>query len=189
MSATLKTAQTVETRAARLAASEERMHKRVMAADTAIVAAERALARAQERLERARAKAEAVRQERNRLLAKQADQLAVAEERHTAAVLREETRASKPVRVVAPVGTVKTEDGRTLTLSKGQVGAIRSAVGRKRKGIVADAEDLLDTIDNGDSVGDTFTVTLKGRKTVIVFTIADEELMFATVNLAVAIAA
>jgi hypothetical protein len=158
------------------------MDRRKASAAVRIEKAEEGLKRAQERLEKARAKAQKVESDATKLIEKQTAELKSTETKHADTVRRQQERAqAKPKKAKAAAGTVEAEDGRTFDLSADAVEAIKAVLGRRRKGMLSEdsagAKKVLDTVGN---VGDVFELTLKGRKTIITFSIEDDGLEFET---------
>lgn len=166
-----RTAHTVQARQARLEATKARCAAR-------IVAAEEALKKAQERLKKAKADAK-------ELIAKRTEELSKAEERHEQSEAREQAKARVTAKPVKAYGTVETETGEVRPLSREQAEVVKAVVGRSRKGTLrpVDGEDgqaLLSALDSTGNVGETFEVSLAGRKTVLVFSVEDDGLAFET---------
>src|SRR5262249_23526233 len=67
----------------------------------------------------------------------------------------------------APAGKAVSSEGKVVLLSKAQADAVKAVIGRKRSGTVADALAMFELLPA--SLGNEFTVQLKGRKTSIVF--------------------
>lgn len=178
--------------AAALARKEERQRKstlrmnhRLTVAEDALSRAEASLLKAQERVAKCKAKLEAVREEKSKLGERQMSEVDAAALRARKATERAEslkaaTPKSKPT---ASGGMVETESGEVRTISKAAAAVISGLVGRKRSGCFkpldgADAQFILDAVDGGNNVGDTFEVRIKGRTTAIVFSVEAEGLAF-----------
>jgi hypothetical protein len=82
-----------------------------------------------------------------------------------------------------PRATVTTETGEARPLSREAVEVVKAILGRKRRGTFSPldgepAQTLLKALDESGNVGDTFTLTLKGRKSPIRFNVSEEGLVF-----------
>jgi hypothetical protein len=165
---------------AKLTATKERMAQRLWNAEEAV-------RKAQERLAKVQAEAE-------RLIAKRTEELERTKESTRKAEERNKEISSKPVKTIAPAGTVETETGELRYIDKAAVQTITHILGRKRKGVLspldgAEAQAILSVLDSGGSVGDIFEVRIKGRKTVLMFSVEADGLHFETVSAAIRCAA
>jgi hypothetical protein len=158
-----------------LAATKERMALRIQKAEEAV-------RKAQERLDKLRDEAE-------RLIAKRSEELERTRESARKAAERHKEILSKPVKTVAPAGTVETESGQVRAIDRSAVKTITNILGRKRKGILspldgAEAQAILSVLDADGSVGDIFEVRIKGRKSSLMFSVEADGLHFETVSVA-----
>jgi hypothetical protein len=191
LTATERTAKTVETRRARLEATTALVAKRQQLAEDAVRRAEEGLRRAQERLDKAKAKQAKVREDGPALVARQTAELKAAEERHAARVTREQEKAKKAAakasKPAAGAGSVSNPAGGGWTVAKAAVDAVKKHIGRKKSGILAPldgeaAQAILSAIDPQGKLGDSFTLAVKGRKSVLRFAVVAEGLRFETVS-------
>jgi colicin import membrane protein len=188
MTATERTAKAVETKKARLEATKDRMVKATLVRQKA----EAAVKAANARLEKAVAKLAKTKADADTLIGKQEADVVKAVEAHTKAKASEEAKAAKAkaqadredARLVK--ATVETESGKTYDLTEAAVESIKHHVGRKKSGVFApidgaEAVAILEAIENKNyDLGDTFIVTIKGRKTHILFHIDSDGLRFET---------
>jgi hypothetical protein len=193
---TERTAQTLETRKARLAATRERTRHSIELAERRLEEARLALERAQARLAKAEKKLIDTRAKSAYLVEKQQASVELAEQNHELAGIREKDREKKAAERAAkkaqlpPAGSVETEDGQVRNLDKAAVEVVKNTIGSRRKGVLspldgAEAQAVLTALDKTGNVGETFEVKLKGRKTSLLFSVADDGLRFETVNAAV----
>jgi hypothetical protein len=166
------------TAAEKLVLVKERLAKSLAKAEESLRKAEERLTKAKERL--ARIQAETPHKLRLAELA-----VEVGEHRDALKKLRPAPKEAPPqaAKKGAPAGSVTTECGELRELTKEAVGVIKTVIGRKRKGILApldgaEAQSLLTALDEKGNVGDSFTVTLKGRKSALQFTVVAEGLEF-----------
>jgi hypothetical protein len=167
------TAETVQNRKDRLEATKVRMAKREAAALESVRKAEEAIRKAQERLARAQAKVESVRQSAAALIAKRTEE-----------VRKAEGQLAKS----SPPAVVRTADGKAQPVTTQTVDLLKRLLGRKRKGFFSpedggDGETLLAALDSAGPVGDSFTLSIRGRKTLIRFAVQPEGLRFETVTI------
>lgn len=146
--------------------------------------AEEALVKAQQRLEKAKQDAERMIAKRTAEFERTQAQTIQAERKHTEML-------SKPAKQTAAAGTVETEAGEVRQLNKQTVETIKKAIGRKRSGALspldgAEAQSVLSAIDANGNVGDIFQVSIKGRKTALVFSVEEDGLHFETVKVSAA---
>jgi DNA repair exonuclease SbcCD ATPase subunit len=165
---------------AQLTATKERMAQRLRNAEEAV-------RKAQERLAKVQAEAE-------RLIAKRTEELERTKESTRKAEERYKKIFSKPVKMVAPAGSVETVTGEVRNITKTSVQTITHILGRRRKGVLspldgAEAQAILSALDSDGSVGDVFEVRIKGRKTTLMFSVEADGLHFETVLAAVRCAA
>jgi hypothetical protein len=152
--------------------------------------AQDAVRKAQERLERVRQKA----QER---AAKHAAAVRATEERLQGARLRAESlRQQEQERAARPkpsAGTLTTATGESRSVSREAIVVVRKALGRRRHGLLAPldggpAQSVLEALDSNGNVGDAFSLSIKGRKSVIKFVVTAEGLTFQSESAALAVA-
>jgi hypothetical protein len=164
---------------AQLATTKERMAERMRKAEEAVL-------KAQERLDKVRTEAE-------RLTAKRTEELERTKEASCKAEERFAEISARPPKTVTPAGTVETETGEVRPLSKAAVETIKRVIGRSRKGTLqpldgAEAQAVLTSLDAGGNVGDVFEVRIKGRKTVLMFSVEADGLRYETVSSACSVA-
>jgi chromosome segregation ATPase len=189
MTATERTAKTVETKKARLEATKDRVNNRIVAATLGRQKAEKAIQVAQERLEKAKAKLEQTKADGEALVAKQTDELSAAKAKHADAVRREQEKQTRTTtkRQTKPAGTVEAQDGKVHALSASTVATLKEVLGRRRKGVLTtksgDEGKVIDAIAKDiepDLLGDVFQVQLRGRTSTILFAIEKGEVTFET---------
>lgn len=128
--------------------------------DQAIAKAEAAVKAAQEKLDKAKERLAKLRAE--------------APHQIRLAKLKEEAEKERAaLRELRGPATVKADAGASPTkeLTPKQVKVVRSTIGRRSKGVLKplegkEAQAVLTALDEGGNVGDSFTVTLPGRKPV-----------------------
>lgn len=160
----------------RLEATKARMAQRIQSAEEAVRRAEAALQAAQDRLARARAKVQTVKDQAGNLIDKQAAEVEQVRERAAQA------------KAAPPAGTVETGDGRTLPVSREAVETIANIIGRRRKGLLSplegeEAQTVLTALEKaaGGNIGETFTLTIRGRLTLLRFGVEEAGLSFVAV--------
>jgi hypothetical protein len=193
MTATERTAKAVETKTARLEATKDRTNNRIVKATLARQKAEKAVQVANARLEKAVAKLTKTKADSEALVAKQAAELDKAVQAHEKSKASEQAKVDKANAKAEREagkdvgGTVETESGKVINLPVAVCEVIKSAIGRRRKGVLTtkdgDEVTVLDALAKAiepDELGVVFEVALKGRKTVVLFTLADGETRFET---------
>lgn len=184
--ATAKRATVRRTPAERLVIVREQSAKRLARAEQSVARSTEALAKAKARLERCQARLSQVKAEAPHRVAIAEMSVKLAEHREALKALKPakqepKAKAAKQVteKAAAPAGTVTTETGETRPVSKEAVALVKKHIGKKQKGLFTplDGEPatlILDALDAGRNVGDTFTLSIKGRKSAIKFTLDGE---------------
>src|SRR5262245_9226555 len=149
----------------------------------ALAKAEESLRKAEERLTKAKERLRRIQAETPHKLRLAELAVEVAEHRDALKKLRPPKPQEEAPPRAAKKGSVTTQSGEVRELSREAVRVVRTVLGRKRKGILApldgaEAQSLLSALDEKGNVGDSFTVTLKGRKAALQFTVVAEGLEF-----------
>jgi hypothetical protein len=183
-----RTAKAVETKRARLEATQDRMNNRLVVATMGRQKAEKSVQVAAERLEKANAKLAKTKADAEALVAKQTAEVEAAETKHADAVRREQAKQTAPAkRQAKPAGTVEAEDGKVHDLSEETVATLKAVIGRRRKGVLTtksgEEGKVIDAITKDiepDVLGEVFQVQLRGRKTTILFAMEKGQVTFET---------